>query len=191
MAVQLLIRLFCPDCLRIKKEFKGFWSHFIHMDAKIITPVFNFLELLKCLWYKVCPFFIIIGLVCCSAGKELSLLNLVVGIALNFAASVCASVFLLLLSKEVKPGFCFISLVLQPVTQVQCLTELQHKNQTDFWMKSEHKESLQIRLIIWLCIFRKQSAVQATCRAFCFWLHIGITVWRRVWMLCGWTYDFN
>lgn len=136
-------------------------------------------------------FFIIIGLVCCSAGKEPSWLNWVVGIALNFAVSVCASVFLLLLSKGAKHGFCSLSLVLLPVTQVQCLTELQHKNPTDFWMKSEHKEGLQKRLIIWLCLFRNQSAVQATCRAFFFWLDIGITVWRRAWMFCGWTYDFN
>lgn len=122
LAVQLFIRLFCPDCLRIKKDCKGFWSHFIHMDTKIVTPLFNFLELLRCLWYKVCFFyhnwscllfnwegtrFFWTGFwtVCCT------------GIALN--TSVCASVFLLLLSKEVKRGFYFISLFLQPVTQVQ------------------------------------------------------------------------
>lgn len=112
LAVQLFIRLFCLDCLRIKKEFKSFWSHFIHMDVRIVTSLFNFLELLRCSWYKVCLFFLIIGLVCCSAGKGLGLLHWVVVIALNFSASVCASVSLLLLSKEVKRGFCFISLVL-------------------------------------------------------------------------------
>lgn len=129
---QLFIKLFCPDCLRIKKEFKGFWSHFIHVNEKIVTPLFNLFELLRCLRYKHLSFFIYHNWSCLLFSWEGTRFIELGGWHCFKLCSFCVCIFLLLLSKEVKHGFCFISLVLQPVSEVsqtsQSLRELQHKN---------------------------------------------------------------
>lgn len=106
---QLFIKLFCPDCLRIKKEFNGFWSHFIHVDGKIVTSLFNSLELLRCLRYKHLSFFIYHNWSCLLFSWEGTRFVELGGWPCFKLCSFCVCIFLSLLSKEVKHGFCFSS----------------------------------------------------------------------------------
>lgn len=87
LTVQLFIRPFCRDCLRIKEDFKDFGHISFTWMQKLL-----FLSWVpgNC-WdvYDIKPvlFLSLLDVVCCSAGKGLGLLDWMVDTALSFSAS--------------------------------------------------------------------------------------------------------